>query len=319
MTANLIYPENARRKHIIKMTLSILTSICILSPFMLQTYTKIFVKEIVYIINDNFTPCYYDGCINGGIEYSTWNFEVGDGSQYSQDQRGWGNNEVQCYTDRYENVHIEPNPDKKGDGMLVISSIYNENATNCKWTSGRITTKHKKNIIATKDKYNDFCISAHIEARMKIPRVGGSWSSFWMLPEPPKSNRSCLGCGVYGGWCNSGEIDIMEHRDVETKVFTNIRYNSSTESCVNNPVLSQEMDLSQWHIYKLKWTCDTITWYIDNVPITTWKPNAKDIKPFDQPFYMIFNLAVGGDFSNYKRPEEINSKMYIDWVKAYYV
>jgi Glycosyl hydrolases family 16 len=319
MTTDLIYPENCRRKVVIKMTLSLLVVICVLSPFLLQTYTKIFVKEIVFIINDDFKPCYYEGCINGGIDYSTWNFEVGDGSQYSSNQGGWGNNEVQCYTDRYENVHIEPNPDKKGDGMLVISSIYNENDTNCKWTSGRITTKHKKNIVPAKDKYNEFCISAEIEARMKIPRIGGSWSSFWMLPEPPKMNRSCLGCGVYGSWCNSGEIDIMEHRDVETKVFTNIRYNSSTEACANNPVLSQEIDLAKWHTYKLHWTCDSVTWYIDNIPITTWKPSTNSMKPFDQPFYLIFNLAIGGEFSNYKKPEEINGTMYIDWVKAYYV
>lgn len=319
MAKNLLYPENYKRQKAIKMSVSIFVVICVMSPFMLQTYKKIFIKEIIYVLNDEFKPCYYEGCINGGLDYSNWGFEVGDGSQYSQDQRGWGNNEIQCYTDRYENVHIEPNPEKKGDGMLVISSVYNENATNCKWTSGRITTKHKKTISPQKDKYNDFCVSAQIEARMKIPRAGGAWSSFWMLPEPPRTNSSCLGCGLYGGWCNSGEIDIMEHRDVETKVFTNVRYNNSAGNCANNPILSQEMDISQWHTYKLKWTCNEMIWYIDDVVIASWKPENNNIKPFDQPFYMIFNLAIGGDFSNYKKPEEINSKIYIDWVKAYYV
>lgn len=319
MATDLIYPENAGKVKAIKMSVSIFVVVCVLLPFMLQTYGNLFVKKLVYVIDDDFKPCYYEGCINGGVQYSTWSFEVGDGSQYSNDQRGWGNNEVQCYTDRYENIHIEPNPEKKGDGMLVISSIYNENATNCKWTSGRITTKHKKTIYPQKDKYNDFCVSSHIEARMKIPRTGGAWTAFWMLPEPPKSNKSCLGCGVYGEWCKSGEIDIMEHRDVETKIFTNVRYNSSTETCVNNPILSYELDLSQWHVYKLKWTCNEMIWYIDDIVMASWKPKDNNNKPFDQPFYILFNLAIGGDFSNYKKPEEINSKMYIDWVKAYYV
>jgi hypothetical protein len=209
--AELIYPENYKRNTVIKFTMAMLLVLCILAPFLIATYNRIFVKDVVYEINDNFIPCYDDKCINGGIDMSIWSFEIGDGSQYSQDQRGWGNNEIQCYTDRYQNIHVQPNPDMKNDGMLVISALYNDNTTTCKWTSARLTSSLKKSISAKKDRYATYCVTAVIEARIKIPLAGGTSSAFWMLPEPPRNRRNCLGCGVYGDWCNSGEIDIMEH------------------------------------------------------------------------------------------------------------
>jgi hypothetical protein len=316
MAQQLIYPTNQTTKHTIKMILSTVLIVLILLPFMLGTVHK-FKKTLQFVLNDDFVPCYNDWCLNGGIQLSNWGFEIGDGSQYSYQQKGWGNNELQCYTDKYQNVHVEPNPEKKGDGMLVISSVYDANATSCQWTSARIVTKGKKSISWKKDKYNLFCVSARIEARIKIPLHSGAWQAFWMLPEPPSGNRSCLGCGVYGGWCNSGEIDIMEHRDTENKVIGVVRYND-TKGCSNGPQYSQPLNMDKWHIYSIEWTCKHIKWYIDGVLFHTHNAVFADNEPFNQPFYMILNQAIGGDFPNSK-VEHVNSKMYVDWVKAYYV
>jgi hypothetical protein len=311
----LIYPENPKRTHSIKMVVSTVVIACVLLPFIIGTLAK-FKNDIYFVINDDFVPCYDDWCFNGGIQVSTWGFEMGDGSQYSSQQKGWGNNELQCYTDKYVNAHVQPNPEKKGDGILVLSSIYDKNATNCKWTSSRLVTKGKKSISWQKDQYNQICVSSVIEARIKVPLASGSWSAFWMLPEPPNSNRSCLGCGVYGGWCNSGEIDIMEHRDTENKVTGVVRYNNTYE-CANSPSYSPPVDMDQWHVYRIEWTCTHIKWYIDGVMFQQHIAVDKYNKPFDQPFYMILNLAIGGDYPNSK-VEEVNSKMYVDWVRAYY-
>lgn len=314
--AELIYPENFQRKRIVKFAMATVIVLCILAPFMTGTYKRIFVKPIMYEINDDFIPCYTDECINGGVDTSVWSFEIGDGSQYSQNQRGWGNNELQCYSDKYHNIHVRPNPDKKDDGMLVISAIYDANTTSCQWTSARLTSVLKRSIAAKKDRYATYCVSAIIEARMKIPLVGGAHSAFWMLPEPPRNRKNCLGCGVYGDWCNSGELDIMEHRDIEDKVIGNVRFNNTYE-CDNHPATSNALKLDDWHVYKLHWSCEDIKWYVDDVMYKHYKP-IKTMKPFDQPFHVILNHAVGGDFSNYKQPDIKNSTMYVDWVRAYY-
>lgn len=312
----LVYPNNAMMMHVIKMTLSTIVIISVLSPFIYGTIHKL-KKQIVYVVYDEFTPCYEDWCINGGIQLGTWGFEIGDGSQYSASQKGWGNNEIQCYTDKYANAHVRPNPEKKGDGMLVISSVFNENATDCKWTSSRLVTKGKKSLKWMRLKHDKFCVSAKVEARIKLSMTSGAWSAFWMLPEPPKGNKTCLGCGVYGGWCNSGEIDIMEHRDTENKVIGNVRYND-TRGCANTPKYSQALDMEQWHVYTLDWTCRHIKLYVDGKLFMTYFPTDKNNKPFDQPFYMILNIAIGGDYPNSKI-EETNNKMFVDWIKAYYL
>jgi hypothetical protein len=314
----LVYPENAKITHILKMIISTAVILCILFPFIYGTLQKL-KKEIVFVIDDDFVPCFTELCFNGGIQESTWSFEMGDGSQYSNKQRGWGNNELQCYTDKYANAHVEPNPEKKGDGMLVISAIHNQNASypDCKWTSSRLVTKGKKLISWQKDIEKNICVSARIEARIKLPMKNAAWSAFWMLPEPPKNNKTCLGCGVYGGWCNSGEIDIMEHRDVENKVIGTARFND-TYGCANNPQYSQPLDMDKWNIFSIEWTCTHIKWYINGILFKTHTSNNKFNKPFDQLFYIILNLAVGGDFPNNKI-EEVTSRMYIDYIKAYYV
>jgi len=113
-----------------------------------------------------------DSEIDGG----KWNFEIGTGNW------GWGNGEYQYYTSRAENAFIE-------DGKLVIQAI-NESYQGSNYTSARMTTKNKGDWLYGK-----------IEARMKVPSAGGTWPAFWMMPTN----------SVYGGWPNSGEIDILEH------------------------------------------------------------------------------------------------------------
>ena len=291
-------------------------------PFVLNSITSK-QKTITYIFYDDFTPSWEDGFINDGINIGLWDFESGDGSSYSQGQRGWGNNELQCYTVEYENVHVEANPERKGDGLLAISALYNPKSTDgsCNWTSARITTKRKRSFSWIRDKYDLFTITMNIEARIKMPLNMGSWAAFWLLPEPPKRNATCLGCGVYGGWCESGEIDIVEHVNTANEITMGAIYNDTVCYSDNDVYdISVLGNVDDWHVYRIKWSSEYIKWYIDGYLVRTYYPAQSRTQnyPFNQPFYLIFNLAVGGYFPGYNITEQ-NHTMYIDWVKAYYL
>jgi beta-glucanase (GH16 family) len=135
---------------------------------------------------------------------------------------GWANNELQCYTNAYENVRIEPNEGAPGDGKLVIQADVkhghlcknsNKGPIAMDFTSAKLTTANKRAIKWTGTHGNSNPVV--VTARMKIPLKDKAWPAFWLLPET--TNTWCSGCGAYGGWCTSGEIDIMEHINDEMR------------------------------------------------------------------------------------------------------
>lgn len=228
------------------------------------------------------------------LDTEVWNYDIGNGSN------GWGNEEEQYYYE--DNVSV-------GDGMLTITAK-EEEMDGCDYTSGKITTADKF--------YFTYGI---IEARIKLPAGTGLWPAFWMMPQD----------NVYGGWAASGEIDIMEAKgrltdETSSALHYGGSWPSNTYSYGTN-YFSDEETIEDFHIYSCEWRETTITMSVDGVEFFTcssskWYSNssiASDLAPFDQDFYLILNLAVGGTFDSYKTPdsEDMPAEMQVDYIRVY--
>lgn len=202
---------------------------------------------------------------SGEIDSSLWSFEIGTG------QNGWGNNELQYYTDRPENVKVE-------DGKLIITAR-EESFEGSRYTSARMITKEKFEI-----QYG------RIEARMKMPWGRGLWPAFWMLG----SNIDEV------GWPQTGEIDIMEYRGQDPNIVHGSVHGpgySAGESITKSFVLDNDRLDTGFHTYGIEWNKDYINFYIDDALYNQIKPD--DVTGewvFNKPFFMLINMAVGGTF-----------------------
>ena len=202
---------------------------------------------------------------NGEIDSSLWSFETGTG------QNGWGNNELQYYTDRSENVKVE-------DGKLIITAR-KESFQGSSYTSARMITKDKFDI-----KYG------RIEARMKMPWGRGLWPAFWML-----------GANIDEvGWPQTGEIDIMEYRGQDPNIVHGSVHGpgySAGNSITKSFELNNDRLDTGFHKYGIEWNENFINFYIDDSLYNQISPN--DVTGewvFDKPFFMLVNMAVGGTF-----------------------
>tara|TARA_Y100001970_G_scaffold290374_1_gene423901 strand:+ start:471 stop:1799 length:1329 start_codon:yes stop_codon:yes gene_type:complete len=222
------------------------------------------------------------------IDENKWNFEIGTGNW------GWGNGEHQYYTSRSENAFIE-------DGKLVIKAL-NENYQGSNYTSARMTTKNKGDWLYGK-----------IKASIKVPSAGGTWPAFWMMPTN----------SVYGGWPNSGEMDIMEHYgcndgEVSATVHNNL-YNWNggippTSSLYNTTATSE------FHEYAMEWTEDELSFFVDDQWIGSYQNqgNGYEQWPYNQEFFVILNLAIGSHFMPCETEDGLFPQRYeIDYVRVY--
>ncbi|WP_165023889.1 family 16 glycosylhydrolase [Dysgonomonas sp. ZJ279] len=221
---------------------------------------------------------------------SEWWFETGN--------NGWGNNEPQNYVDR---ILEKDTVAKIQNGSLIITAFKLEKPyQGSDIISARMNT--------TKSwKYGYF------EMRAKLPGGKGTWSAFWMLPENIKS------------WPLDGEIDIMEyvgykpgvvHASVHTDTYN---HKIGTEKTKTIDIETAE---TEFHVYGLEWTEDFITGYVDNVAYFTFKNDKKGNKntwPFNEPFYLKLNLAIGGDWGGTKGidPDIFPARYEIDYVRVY--
>lgn len=230
--------------------------------------------------------------IDGAPNSTVWNFDIGDGTD--QGIPGWGNNELQYYTDRPENVRVE-------NGMLIITAI-NESYEGSSYTSARINSKD-----LFEQKYGRF------EARIKLPWGQGLWPAFWMLG----ANSDVV------TWPACGEIDIMENRGSEPTIINGTIHApgySAGESVTKAYELENDRFDSDFHIFGIEWSEDYINFYVDDVLYNQLTPNdVPDQWIFnDQPFYIIMNVAVGG---NYGGPPNENTvfpqEMLVDYIRVY--
>ncbi|HSZ25888.1 MAG TPA: family 16 glycosylhydrolase [Cytophagaceae bacterium] len=219
------------------------------------------------------------------LNTANWNYDTGSPGV---------NNELEIYTSRPQNVSVS-------GGNLVITALQ-ENYGGYSYTSGKIDSYGKQNF-----KYGRF------EARIQLPSTQGLWPAFWMMPEN----------SVYGSWPASGEIDIMEeigsnpYKDFGTIHYgpnpANAQSSGGTYTGINN--LS-----TGFHTYAVEWKPDTINWYLDEhnfytVTATSISPQAW---PFDQNFFIILNVAVGGWFGGNPDATTIFPQtMLVDYVRVY--
>ena len=231
-------------------------------------------KEIIWEEN-------FDG---NTLNEEFWKIETGDGCP---ELCGWGNNEEQSYTP--DNIRLK-------DGYLHISAVKEQND----YTSGRITTKGKKNF-----KYGTY------EVRLKLPRGKGLWPAVWMLG----SNMDEV------GWPMCGEIDMMEYVGREpNKFFTTLHTQDSHGNSKNTRKdLIPGLD-EGFHVFKTEWNEQRISFYVDGEHFYTFNPKerTKEVWPFDQPFYLIVNLAIGGNFGGSEIDDkQLPQDLVVDYIRIY--
>lgn len=225
--------------------------------------------------------------VNGAPNSTLWGYNIGTGSN------GWGNNELQYYTDRSQNIKVE-------DGMLKITAL-NESYLGSSYTSARILTKGK-----FQQQYG------RIEARIKLPRGKGLWPAFWMLG----ANSDTV------AWPQCGEIDIMEYLGSNpTTVLGTVHgpgYSGGTAISKSYTLPNSRFD-TDFHIFGIEWDENYINYYVDDVLYNQITP--EDVPGewvFNKPFYIILNMAVGGNLPGSPNAEtSFPQTMYVDYVRIY--
>lgn len=232
------------------------------------------------------------------LDSNNWSAQTGNGSAYGL-PAGWGNNELQYYTNFPDNLSVS-------DGTLKITAK-EQSIGGASYSSARIRTLNKQ----------DF-LYGRIEARMKIPSTTGVWPAFWMLPTD----------SPYGSWAASGEIDIMESVNQADRIYGTLHYgNTWPNNASNGPRLQDGRDFSQeFHTYRVDWDPDTITWYVDDVPFGTVPSSSwfsasapgNNRAPFDTEYHILLNVAVGGSFpGNPNGSSTFPQTMEVDFVRVY--
>lgn len=217
------------------------------------------------------------------LNRSNWTPEIGTGSG------GWGNNELQYYTDRAQNVQVT-------GGNLVITA-QKESYGGMNYTSARIKTQDLKNFTYGK-----------VEARIKLPSGQGLWPAFWMLG----SNISSV------GWPKSGEIDIMERVNNNPYVNGTVHWDAGGHAEYGR--VSGNVDFSQFHVYSIEWDSKYIRWFVDGVQFNEFyiENGTGNTEEFQRPFFILLNLAVGGNWpGSPNNSTPFPSQMLVDYVRVY--
>ena len=237
----------------------------------------------------------FNGAAGAAPDPGKWTAETGGW--------GWGNQELQYYTDSRENSA------QSGDGNLVITAKADGGGQNCWYgpcthTSARLITENKFDT-----KYGK------VEARIKVPAGQGIWPAFWMLGSDFRKV----------GWPNSGEIDIMENVGKEPgTVYGNVHGPGYSGCCgiVGSTTLPNGEKLSDsFHDFAIEWDDDSITWFLDGAPfhrVTKSDVPAGSAWVFDHNFFVLLNVAVGGQWpGSPDRTTQFPQKMLVDYVRVY--
>lgn len=224
------------------------------------------------------------------LDTTKWRYEVNG--------NGGGNNEIQYYTNQNATV---------SDGILKITAK-NEDYNGWEYTSSRIITKGSGE-----------WTYGRIEVRAIVPSGLGTWSAIWMMPVVSR----------YGIWPNSGEIDIMEHvgysENIIHSTIHNKLYNHPDGTQKGGSTSAFSDVTTAFHTYTLEWLPDRIIFSMDDVHIYTYDPNkfsscpTFNVWPFNQDFFLILNVAVGGDWGGARGvdPNDFPTSMEVDYVRVY--
>jgi beta-glucanase (GH16 family) len=245
------------------------------------------------VMEDNFDT-------NGVLNSTLWSYDIGVGPDPNNP---WGNHELQYYTDRPENIKVE-------NGMLKITAI-RENYMGQAYTSARILTKGK-----FEQKYG------RMEARIKMPWGKGLWPAFWMLGSNIQTAAELPDNPNTVAWPSCGEIDIMEYLgNSPTKIFGTVHgpgY-SGGESISKNFFLSNSRFDTDFHVFGIEWDENQINFYVDDFLYHSVTPD--DVPGewvFNQSFYLILNIAVGGNLPGSPNAETpFPQSMLVDYIRIY--
>jgi beta-glucanase (GH16 family) len=236
-------------------------------------------------VPDGWNLIWHDEFDGKAIDSQNWTYDLGAG--------GWGNGEAQYYTSRPENARLE-------NGMLVIEARQ-EKYEDSYYTSARLKTQGLQNF-----QYG------RIEARLKVPSGKGLWPAFWMLGSSFNGSN----------WPDCGEIDIMEYIGREPDLIL---------GTLHGPGYSGALGISAWnrqtyniaddyHTYAIEWEADEIRWYYDDAHYhTVTRVDVGDREwVFDQPFFIILNLALGGQLPGPVGLDTVFPNQYlVDYVRVY--
>jgi len=211
----------------------------------------------------------------GSPDSAFWSFEKGD--------HGWGNNEVQLYTDDLRNARLE-------NGVLIIEA----HKTDEGWTSARLVSHNKIAITY-----------GRIVFRAKLPAGSGAWPALWLLGEDIDTV----------GWPVCGEIDVMEHVGRNPAQVQCALHNSASYGDTQFKMpLTVNSCATEFHDYQLVWTPERLEFLVDTTHYYTYRPEVKNSAnwPYDAPYFFILNIAMGGNFGSDPRFETDGLKNGID-------
>jgi beta-glucanase (GH16 family) len=223
------------------------------------------------------------------LDLGNWSYETGTG------QWGWGNNELQYYHEGEKNAVV-------GDGKLTITAK-KESAGGAQYTSARLITRGKKEF-----QYG------RIDIRARLPKGQGLWPALWMLG----SNIGSV------SWPACGEIDIMELVGQRpNEVLGAAHWGSSVPSTFNSKKFRLTVgDFSDsFFVYSILWQKDKIEWFVNESKYHTITPlNTGSIYPFNNPFFFIFNIAVGGNLpGSPDATTRFPQNMEVDYIRVFQV
>lgn len=243
----------------------------------------------------------FDGA---ALDASRWNIQTGDGT--AEGIPGWGNNELQSY--QAANISVS-------GGVLVITAREEDAGDGHAYTSGRINTAGKLDVTY-----------GRIEASIQAPGGQGLWSAFWMLPTD----------SAYGGWAAGGEIDILEVFSRDPRPFAQGALHYGMAWPLNTVDYARYSDVDPadgFHVYAVEWDEEEIRWFVDGAHFYTVRRNRywnyyRDVEtnayvsggvsaPFDRPFHLLLNLAVGGNLPGAPTAGALPGELRVDYVRVY--
>lgn len=246
--------------------------------------------NVIFEGNPDWTMIYNDEFNTDGLP---------DATKWTVDPRpkGWINGEQQVYTDTtHDNIRI-----KNGNLIIKGRKDFPTANTNEPWSSGRLISQGKMDFTYGK-----------VEVKAKLPRARGSWPAIWLMPTT----------SAYGGWPKSGELDIMEHvgnnfGTVLSTVHTQ-NNNWTNGGHLSGSLLLPDVD-TVFHVYGLEWTPDSLRFTYDSTKCYTYANPQTDWKdwPFDQQFYVILNVAIGGGMGGTITEADWPDSMTVDYVRIY--
>jgi beta-glucanase (GH16 family) len=222
--------------------------------------------------------------VDGAPDPKVWGYDLGDGCP---NVCGWGNNELEYYTDRPENVIVQ-------GGVLKIKAM-KESYKGKAYTSARIKSQDKFAFTYGK-----------VEVKAKIPTGVGTWPAIWMLG----SNIGAV------GWPACGEIDIMEHvgKDLN-KIYGTLHYPGRSGGNADGGTKVMDNITTGFHVFTLEWSEESIKIYADNTLIHS-VTNSNSI-PFNHDFFFILNVAMGGNFGGPMDESVKEAQMEVDYIRVY--